>query len=61
MPVMDGIEATRAIKENWPQVKIVMLTIYSVQEQAAMAAGADAFMLKGCPAEKLIDTILIPS
>jgi CheY-like chemotaxis protein len=29
MPVMDGIEATRVIKENWPQVKVVMLTIYS--------------------------------
>lgn len=60
MPVMDGIEATRAIKANWAQVKIIVLTIYSAQEQAAMAAGADAFLLKGCPAEKLIDAILKP-
>ena len=58
MPVMDGIEATRAIKANWPKVKVVMLTIYSAREQAAKAAGADAFLLKGCPAEKLIETIL---
>lgn len=61
MPLMDGIEATREIKEKWPQVKVVMLTIYSAQEQASLAAGADAFLLKGCPAEKLIDTILISS
>ena len=46
MPVMDGIEATRAIKANWPKVKVVMLTIYSAREQAAKAAGADAFLLR---------------
>ncbi len=58
MPVMDGFEAARAIKAAWSQVKVVMLTGYSAQQQAAMATGVDACLLKGCPAEKLIDTIL---
>ncbi len=61
MPVMDGFEATRAIKAIRPQVKVIMLTLYSELQQAAEAAGVDAFLLKGCPAEKLIDTILITS
>lgn len=59
MPVMDGFEATRAIKTSWPQVKVVMLTIHSSLEQDALAAGVDAFLLKGCAVEKMIDTILI--
>jgi YesN/AraC family two-component response regulator len=58
MPVMDGFEATRAIKATRPQVKVVMLTIDSAQQPAALKAGVDAFLLKGCPAEKLIETIL---
>ena len=59
MPVMDGFEATRIIKSRWPQVKVVMLTMYSEQQSAAMTAGVDAILLKGCPAEKLLDTILM--
>ncbi|MGB8212544.1 MAG: response regulator transcription factor [Anaerolineales bacterium] len=58
MPVMDGFEATRAIKASWPQVKVIMLTMYFAQQEAATEAGVDAFLLKGCPVEKLIDTIL---
>jgi len=27
MPVMDGLEATRLIKERWPEVKVIVLTI----------------------------------
>ena len=61
MPVMDGFETARAIKASRPQVKVVMLTIDAAQEQAAMASGVDAFLLKGCPAEIIIDTILIAS
>ena len=58
MPGMDGLEATRFIKKNWPQVRVVMLTMYADQRTAALDAGADAFLLKGCHAETLIETIL---
>ena len=55
---MDGLEAIRLIKSRWPQVRIVVLTMYTAHRAAALAAGADAFLLKGCPAEALQDAIL---
>jgi DNA-binding NarL/FixJ family response regulator len=58
MPGMSGVEATRLIKERWPSVKVVMLTMYSEQRQAALDAGVDIFLNKGCVAEKLFDAIL---
>ena len=58
MPVMDGLEATRIIKDRWPEVKVVILTMYPSHQAEALAAGADAFLVKGCPAEDLLETIL---
>lgn len=58
MPGLSGIEATRLIKKKWPSVKVVMLTMYSDQRQAALDAGVDIFLNKGCLAEKLFDAIL---
>jgi DNA-binding NarL/FixJ family response regulator len=58
MPGMDGLEATRFIKKNWPEVRVVMLTMYPDQRSAARDAGVDAFLLKGCQSETLIETIL---
>lgn len=58
MPGMSGLEATRLIKKKWPSVKVVMLTMYSEQRQAALNAGVDTFLNKGCVAEKLFDAIL---
>jgi DNA-binding NarL/FixJ family response regulator len=58
MPGMDGPEATRFIKKNWPQVRVIVLTMYPDQRVAALDAGADAFLMKGCLAETLIETIL---
>ncbi len=55
---MDGLEAIRLIKSRWPQVRIVVLTMYTTHRTAALAAGADVFLLKGCPAEVLQDAIL---
>jgi DNA-binding NarL/FixJ family response regulator len=53
MPVMDGLEATRRIKEQWPEVRVVLLTIHPGYRAEALAAGADAFLVKGCPARDL--------
>lgn len=58
MPVMDGLEATRLIKDRWPEVKVVVLTMYASYRADALAAGADAFLVKGCPAEELLQAIL---
>jgi len=50
---MDGLEATRRIKRLWPEVRVVVLTMSSAYRTAALAAGADAFLVKGCPSEAL--------
>ncbi len=55
---MDGLEVIRLIKSQQPQVRVVVLAMYATQRAAALAAGADAFLLKGYPAEALRDAIL---
>lgn len=57
MPGMDGLQATRLIKARWPQVKVIVLTLYGEYEAEAMAAGADAFLAKGEPADRLLATL----
>jgi len=54
---MVGLETIRLIKSRWPQVRIVVLTMYTAHRAAALAAGADAFLLKGCPAQDLLEAI----
>jgi DNA-binding NarL/FixJ family response regulator len=54
MPVMDGVAATRLIKERWPEVRVVVLTMYPTYREDALAAGADAFLVKGCPPRELL-------
>ncbi len=48
MPVMNGIEATRIIKSKYPQIKIIMLTVFENDENIfnAIQAGADGYLLK---------------
>jgi CheY-like chemotaxis protein len=58
MPEMDGVEATRRIKSRWPDVKIVVLTLYTGNKSEALAAGADAFLVKGCTNKELFAAIL---
>jgi DNA-binding NarL/FixJ family response regulator len=54
MPGMDGLEATRRIKARWPQVKVIVLSLYGEYADEALAAGADAFVGKDEPAESLL-------
>ena len=58
---LDGLEAIRVIKSRWPQVRIVVLTMYTAHRAAALAAGADAFLLKGCTAQDLLKAIVSPA
>ena len=60
MPVMNGLEAARAIKSRWPKVRIVVLTVYADYRADALSVGADAFMVKGCPTEQLLAAIADP-
>lgn len=58
MPVLDGLEATRRIKGRWPEVRVVILTMYGMCQADAQAAGANAFLDKGCPTEELLDAVV---
>ena len=58
MPVMNGLEATRRIKIQRSEIKVIALTMYNRYKAQALAAGVDAFLLKGCPTETLVDAIL---
>jgi YesN/AraC family two-component response regulator len=57
MPEMDGLEATRRIKASWPHVRVVVLSMYTEYAAEAMAAQADAFVCKGEPPERLLETL----
>lgn len=59
MPIMNGVEATRTIKERHPAVKILALTAFGEMPLVAamVKAGAAGYLLKGGSAEELIDSI----
>lgn len=48
MPICDGLEATRLIRSEWPEARIVMLTVHDEDEKLfeAIKAGAQGYMLK---------------
>jgi DNA-binding NarL/FixJ family response regulator len=59
MPDMQGVEALIAIREEFPDARIVMLTTYKgdVQASRALKAGARGYLLKGLLRKELLDTI----
>ena len=56
-PEMDGVEATRQIKKRWPSIKVLFLTVHSSYVEEAMAAGADAHLMKDSGRQELVQTI----
>jgi len=58
---MDGLEATKCIKTRWPAIRVIALTNYPSFRFEALAAGADLFLLKGCPANTLRDAVIHPN
>jgi NarL family two-component system response regulator LiaR len=59
MPRMNGVDATRAIREHWPQVQVIALTSFGERElvQEALQAGAIGYLLKNVSADDLADAI----
>ena len=49
MPGMDGVSCTQIIKENYPQIKIIILTTFDDDEYVfnALKYGASGYLLKG--------------
>lgn len=61
MPVMDGITATRLIKQRWPSVKVIIFTTFEQRAKAAeaMRGGADGYLLKSMEPRELAENIRI--
>lgn len=59
MPEMDGVEATRAIHQRWPQIQIIALTSFQEKElvQDALRAGASGYLLKNITGDELAEAI----
>ncbi|MBJ6750600.1 response regulator [Geomonas anaerohicana] len=63
MPDGNGIEASRCILSAFPDIKVLMLSMYgdarSVRQ--ALDAGAKGFLVKSCPSEEIVDAVRIVS
>jgi len=59
MPILNGIQTTKQIKEKYPSVHILVLTTYDADQWVldAIRYGADGYMLKDAPRERLLQAI----
>jgi DNA-binding NarL/FixJ family response regulator len=59
MPEMSGIDAISAIRGEFPEARVIMLTTHAgdVQISRALKAGARAYLLKGSLRKELLETI----
>lgn len=59
MPEMNGIEATKILKKDYPEIKIIILTMHDEKSiiQLLMDIGADGYILKNATQEELLQGI----
>jgi len=59
MPEMDGIETTKEIKDNYPELKVLVLTSFNSWDKVyeALKAGADGYVMKDSQPEELVAAI----
>lgn len=59
LPQMSGMDLTREVKQRWPEVEVLIFTIYEEEEKVieAVSAGAAGYLLKGATAEKIVEAI----
>ncbi|WP_352420714.1 response regulator transcription factor [Proteiniborus sp.] len=59
MPIMDGVEATKVIKEKYSQTKVLILTTFNEDEYIiqGLKNGADGYLLKDISSEELVKAI----
>ena len=59
MPGMDGIAATRQAVEKWPEIKILIQTVFEDDDKifAAICAGASGYILKSTSPARLVEAI----
>lgn len=59
IPDKNGIEVTSIIKKNYPDIKVLILTMYDHDEyfMSAIREGADGYLLKDAPSQQVVDAI----
>ena len=57
MPVVNGAEATRLIKQQFPGVAVIVLTMYPSDQADVLDAGADGFLIKGNAPDQLLTAL----
>src|SRR5512138_412071 len=59
MPILNGVQATRQIRQRFPQIRILVLTTYDADEWVfdAIRAGARGYLLKDTPRARLVAAI----
>ncbi|MGI6037030.1 MAG: response regulator [Limnochordia bacterium] len=59
MPVLNGLEATERLRESFPHVQIIVLTIHDDEDylHSLIKAGARGYLLKDAPTEKIVEAI----
>ncbi len=57
MPTMDGVEATRHIKQTLPAVGVLSLSVFTDCLEASIAAGAEGCLMKDCKPEELLSEL----
>ena len=59
MPELDGVQCTKAVKEKFPDIKIIILTTFDDDEYVfyALKYGATGYLLKGCSVQELTSAI----
>ncbi len=59
MPEMDGVACTELIKEQYPAIKVIILTAFDDDEYVfnALKYGASGYLLKGIPMKELVDAV----
>ena len=59
LPDTDGIEVTRALKKRWPEIEILIFTIFDDEDRVlqAVRAGASGYLLKGAPTERIVEAL----
>jgi DNA-binding NarL/FixJ family response regulator len=59
MPVLDGVQATRQVRDRVPGTQVVILTMHADREILvdAIRAGAAGYLVKDCSTEEVVDTV----
>ena len=57
MPNMDGVEATRRIKEASPHIGVLFLSVFTDYTEMGMAAGANGYLVKDCEPQEVFSEV----